>query len=284
MRKFLLATLIFVVSVALAELNKAYSNANGKSIKTGAPGEGTCRDCHNSNPLNSSGGSVTISSPDLIGNQYVGGTTYQIDVTVERASINLFGFGFEALLPSGANAGTLVVTNSTQMHILTGTVSGNVRNTMTQKTNGGLGSGTKTFSFNWTAPAAGTGDVTFYATGNATNQSGNTSGDFVYSTSLALSENNPSGNMEFNAVNADMNIFPNPAVETINATLHIGQKGQYEVRLFSLSSGQQVYAETKYFHPGNNLLTIENNGWDSGIYLLQISTNEQQIQGKILLQ
>jgi hypothetical protein len=56
------------------------------------------------------------------------------------------------------------------------------------------------------------------------------------------------------------------------------------VRLFSLSSGQQVYAETKYFHHGNNRLTIENNGWHSGIYLLQISTNDQQIQGKILLQ
>lgn len=102
------------------------------------------------------------------------------------------------------------------MHILTGNVGGNIRNTMTQKTNGGLATNTKTFSFEWSAPAAGTGNVGLYATGNAVNQSGNTSGDFVYSTSMMLTEANPSGGFAFNSANADLSIYPNPSVSEIN--------------------------------------------------------------------
>ncbi|MBL0316088.1 MAG: hypothetical protein IPP69_10005 [Flavobacteriales bacterium] len=59
----------------------------------------------------------------------------------------LFGFGFEALLSSGANAGTL--TAGTGSHALNATVSGNSRKTITHLEDSGLVTGTKTWSFTW---------------------------------------------------------------------------------------------------------------------------------------
>jgi hypothetical protein len=53
-------------------------------------------------------------------------------------------------------------------------------------------SGTITWNFQWTAPAAGTGPVTFYVASNAANNNGSTSGDEIYTDSYTLLESSPS--------------------------------------------------------------------------------------------
>lgn len=282
-KKHLLFASLLLLFIGILEIKTATSNSNGRAIKTGAPGEGTCRDCHNSNALNASGGSVTISSPTLLNNEYAPGQTYTINVTVERNGLGEFGFGFEALRASGANAGTLAVTNATEMHILTGNVSGNIRNTMTHKTNAGLATNTKTFSFNWTAPAAGTGTVSFYATGNAVNQSGNTSGDFVYSTSMMLNEANPNGVADFNMVNAALNVFPNPSSGNLQLSFNAPKAGNYLIELKDLKSGALVYNEQVNASNSENNFTLENNNWLPGVYLLSIQNGQDIIYKKIVI-
>ena len=42
------------------------------------------------------------------------------------------------------------------------------------------------WTFNWTAPAIDVGPVIFYAAGNQANNDGNTSGDYIYKTFVAL--------------------------------------------------------------------------------------------------
>lgn len=273
-----------VLAITTIELNTALSSSNGKAVKTGAPGEGTCRDCHNSNPLNSPGGSVSISSPDISNNEYIGGQTYQIDVTIERSGVNEFGFGFEALKPNGTNAGTLMDINTAETHVLTGNISGNIRNTMTHKTNSGINSNTKTFSFNWIAPVTGTGNVTLYATGNAVNQNGNTSGDFVYSTSLALTESNPSSLETFNPVNAALQTYPNPVMEKLNMEFNAPQNGVYHLQLLSLNSANIIYREDLSCVKGENKLSLNNSDWSPGVYLLKIDFRGQSITKKIIVQ
>jgi hypothetical protein len=46
----------------------------------------------------------------------------------------------------------------------------------------------RTWTFQWTAPTAGTGTVTVYAAMNATNSSNSSSGDLIYSSSLVIPE------------------------------------------------------------------------------------------------
>jgi len=178
-----------------------YSNLNGASSQTTAPGEVTCSQsgCHgtgngegSSGGLNDNtgGGSVSISG---ISGTYVPGTVYHMTVTVNQLGAGKFGFNFEALDASNGNAGTLTITQ-------TGTwLRYGINGTRTCVSQGHTGSsgptagrGTDLFSFtcDWTAPASSVGPVTFYATGVAVNMNGlNDSGDEVYSTTLTI---NPS--------------------------------------------------------------------------------------------
>lgn len=174
-------TFCFLVVAALL----AMSSSNGIANQNAAPGQNTCNSggCHTSNALNSGGGSVIITD-NIPATGYVPGQTYSINVIITKTGASLFGFGFEAVSSNNTNAGTLVVTNAASTKTLSGT-----RVNMTHLSNSGLTANTKTFSFNWIAPATPTGNVTFYAAGNAANANGNTAGDYIYTTNKSFGPN-----------------------------------------------------------------------------------------------
>jgi hypothetical protein len=123
--------------------------------------------------------------------EYTPGQTYTINVTVAESGINLFGFGFEALLASGANAGTL---NAGAGSIIkTAMIGGNNRRNVVHQQDSGTGNGSHTWTFTWQAPSTDQGDVTFYCAGNATNGNGATSGDHVYTFSQVVTAAVPNG-------------------------------------------------------------------------------------------
>ena len=179
-----LYTFLFV----LLSVCSVFASSGGKAGKTGSPGENTCTQCHGDFALNSGGGSVSITSPNLTGWSYTPGQTYTINVTVSKSGVQLFGLGFESLLSTGANAGTLVITNSVETHLLSANVSGSSRTNVVQETDGGASSNSHTFSFNWVAPSSGAGNLTFYAVGMACDNTGGTGGDYVYTTTQIVSE------------------------------------------------------------------------------------------------
>ena len=168
--------LLAVIGVLLMSYNGGVAGYNN------APTQTNCAtSCHGTNPLNSAGGSITITD-NIPATGYVPGTTYSINVTVARTGISKFGFGFEAVNSSNGNAGTLLVTNSALTKTLSGT-----RVNMTHLNNSGIGSGVKSFTFNWVAPAATNSTVTFYSSGNAANGNNSVSGDFIYTTTRTVS-------------------------------------------------------------------------------------------------
>jgi hypothetical protein len=176
----------FLGLIAIAMI--VMGHAAGITGQAASPSETTCTrsGCHNSFALNSGTGSIVISH-NIPATGYVPGQTYSISVTVAKSGVPLFGFDFEALKSSNTTAGTLIVTSSTTTQVATST---NGRQNITHKTNGGFTSGTHTFSFNWKAPVAGTGTVTFYGAGLAANKNNSDTGDYTYTTSLAISESN----------------------------------------------------------------------------------------------
>ncbi|MBK7964340.1 MAG: hypothetical protein IPK10_02840 [Bacteroidetes bacterium] len=93
--------------------------------------------------------------------QYTPGQTYPITVTVSKTGMPLFGVDVECLTSTNGNAGTFTITNTASTRLLSATVSGVSRVNVTHKMNGGLAANSKSFTFNWTAPAAGTGPVKF---------------------------------------------------------------------------------------------------------------------------
>ncbi len=164
---------------------------------TGAPGDNplACTQCHNSFPLNSGKGSLRIVFP---GAAYRPGMTYRILVEVRDPDQQRWGFQFTARLasdPANSQAGDLIPTGD-----LTRTVCGNGANKpcsfnsqiqLIMHTVPGTRTGIRTgadFEFDWTAPPAGAGAVSFYAAGNAANGDGTNQGDYIYTTSLTVVE------------------------------------------------------------------------------------------------
>ncbi len=174
-KKIITITAIFGLAVLLMSYDNGIAGYNA------GPSQSTCNasGCHTGNALNAAGGTMTITD-NIPSNGYVPGTTYTVNVTITRTGSSLFGFGFEAANSSSGQAGVLQnLTSST-------TTMTSTRQNITHSFNGGLGSGTKTFSFLWTAPSATAGNVTFYSAGNASNGNGSTSGDYIYTTTRTI--------------------------------------------------------------------------------------------------
>lgn len=172
----------------------------GATYPTGSPGgfagsnvdDGVVRTCatsgcHDSYPLNSGTGGVSIDVPTGV----QPGQTVTVTVTVNNTTTGAEGSetgprqGFEAAVSdaSGMSVGVLTITDAAH----------------TRKTFGGDPTITQTiggttvssWTFDWTAPDA-PAEVTFYAAGNAANggslpgQGNNASGDYIYTTTAPV--------------------------------------------------------------------------------------------------
>jgi FG-GAP-like repeat/Reeler domain len=144
------------------------------AARTGAPGESNCTACHT---LVANTGTFTITPPA----NYTPGQTYQIVVRHTTADTTRRRWGFEltALSPSNTMAGTLAVT-STNTKIISNATKSYVEHTSTGSYGGQTGGAV--WTFNWTAPTANVGNVTFYAAGIQGDNNGNEDSDQMYLT------------------------------------------------------------------------------------------------------
>lgn len=149
----------------------------------GIPGEGSCSQCH-SGVVNSGPGTLAVSFNGGA-TSYVGGRTYPVTVSLTQASITKFGFQSSFVNAASAGVGTLSSASSAGKAQVSGSY-------ITHTSSGTAGNGSASWSFNWTAPAAGTGTVRLFTAGNATNSNSSTNGDRVYTNVVTLTESNPS--------------------------------------------------------------------------------------------
>ncbi|MFM8951362.1 MAG: choice-of-anchor V domain-containing protein [Bacteroidota bacterium] len=272
---------LFIAASSLIVGISMISSNNGIAGRVGSPGETTCNTsgCHTGNALNAPGGSITISAPTLVNWQYFPGAVYPISVTISRAGCPIYGVGFEALLSSGANAGTLTAGTGTTIKIAN--ILGNSRTNVVHTLNGGASTtGSKTFTFNWTAPAAGTGTVTFYAAGNATNGSGSTSGDFIYTTSQTVTES--ATGVEEGLVASSIAIHPNPVTDNINLSFQLLSSEEVAVQILSLEGKLVETAIQEKLQSGKHNLVIPA-PTQKGIYLLELDHSSGSITRKIVV-
>lgn len=145
---------------------------------TGAPGEDTCRHCHDTFPLNSAVGTMTLEGfPET----YVPGERYPVTVTLASESGLKWGFQATVLTANGKRVGKLVATDRK----LTKVVPGIFFETRSYVEQRGAGSfegqrGGASWAFDWKAPKRDKGPVTIYVAGNVGNANGDMTGDFIY--------------------------------------------------------------------------------------------------------
>lgn len=148
------------------------SNSNG-TLQSGT--FAGCPSCHTAST------NTTISSISFVNQgtglpvtngQYTPGTAYTVTLTGANATQPAFGFQIRAVNAASSIVGTWSAT-------MTGTTVSN--DLLTHSSPRTITSGTATVTGTWTAPAAGTGTVTFGAIINAVNLSNTNAGDMVSS-------------------------------------------------------------------------------------------------------
>ena len=200
-KKLLIAftTSLCALIIALTPNQNAHSNTSASPTGyTGSPLEfsgrtcGTVGGCHGGGVMDQIGW-VTSDIPAC---GYTPGQTYTITVFATSAGRTKFGFSCSSQFPSASTAGTLIAGTGTQLNgsgrYVSHTSAGTAQN----------GTNSRTWSFQWIAPAAGSGSLTFYAAMNATNSNNSSSGDEIHKSTLAVTENVPiaiqnSGNTTF---------------------------------------------------------------------------------------
>ena len=169
---------VLLVSFAVSTGSVFAFTAGPPDEKTGAPNENSCAQtgCHIGNDLNVSGGSLMLTIPET----YQPNEVYTIIVNLSRDGQNKWGFQMTALDADGARAGSFAAdaagntqlseTNSKQYikHTAAGTAGTNDEHS---------------WEFQWTAPDADIGPITFYAAGNTSNGNFNPIDDYIYTTS-----------------------------------------------------------------------------------------------------
>ena len=166
---------------------KVSASAYGPSPShTGAPSESNCTACHSDFPLNSGGGGVSISGLPA---NYLPGRQYSITVKTTQQFSTSYGFQMTAIDAAGARAGTFILPlqSPAQTQLVNGNVNGRLRQYVEHTSDGIVPTveNSKSWTFNWTAPAARIGKINFYAAGNGADGSNSTGGDYIYTTSAS---------------------------------------------------------------------------------------------------
>lgn len=161
------------------------------SASTGAPSEKHCASsgCHSDFEPNSGSATLSVSLETNGIKEYQPGKTYPITVSVSNPDIIRFGFQVVALRNSdNGNAGIIKLLDSQRTQILSGygIIADRRYITYTYEGTNAISNGYGEWSFEWTAPEASEGPITFYIASLAANDDGTDSGDHTYSKKITL--------------------------------------------------------------------------------------------------
>jgi len=181
--RFLAGALVTVLMMTVAVSSVLAWSSGPPDGRTGAPGESTCVACHDDFALNSGTGTLTVSG---IGATYEPGQVYDLAVSLADPDASRWGFEFTMLNGAGVSVGALEsIDANTQTSTAGDRVYGKQTSTGTQ-----LGTTEQAgWTMRWTAPGAGTGDVSIYLAGNAANGDFTNDDDRIYAISQAFAEN-----------------------------------------------------------------------------------------------
>ena len=179
---------LLFLSVIVAFVMILAGTQNSIGYLTGAPaskandpssGSANCTGCHSGTATNNA--AIAYITSNIPSTGYVPGTTYTVTANVVYAGKTRFGFEVSPQNAAGTQKGTITITDPTNTKVVS-------TKYVTHTSAGNTGSGSRAWSFNWTAPAAGTGQVGFYGAFIVGNNNGSESGDLTYITSTFVQE------------------------------------------------------------------------------------------------
>lgn len=260
--------LSIVLGAAGLILMQSYANgpATAGQGATGAPGEGTstCITCHGGGNFGDVTVGLSVLDAGAAVTEYEPGKVYQIELEISNSAGTPGGFGF-------------------QMLSLTDLDDSNVGGWANPSANAKLASSggrdyvehdglsaTNTFSVDWTAPAEGTGDITFYTAGNAVNGNGASDGDVPVFFNLAIAEmandTVDSNTSIFEVKREKISLYPNPTSESFAISSEFNRS---QIEIIN-AHGQQVMSVTAVRNENIDVSALE-----PGIYFVRIAGTQR---------
>jgi hypothetical protein len=218
MKKLLLIPVFllgFVLSFSSFTSGSEYPNGAPAGY-TGSPGDGSdCTNCHGGTATPVSGW-ITSNVP---GTGWVPGTNYTITVSVAGTGSVARGFEVSPQKTDGTLLGTLTAGTGNKL-----VGSGKY---VTQSTP--ITSNPAVWTFTWTAPAAGTGPVTFYGAFAVSKNNTYTSTLTISESTVGISENKES---------VHLSVFPNPVTDKVNVSFTTRDAGNVSLALYDMTGNE----------------------------------------------
>ncbi len=259
----LLTLLLFAFTLFLS-----FSGGPGTSQQldvTGGPlsqdGNTYCTMCHSGGDFGTMLNLTVVSEAGDTISEYEPSTAYtlQVSILAEGAS----GYGFQAVALDENNVGSGMFADTvggTQVVTL------NNVNYIEHSSRAEDG----TWEIPWTSPDVGTGAVTFYAAGNAVNNSFSPAGDDPDTAFLVLEEALGAGIANVQEAIA-LKLSPNPTVDYLRIQWSAQEVVPEELQIVS-ATGQLM--QERAIHGLSNNLEVAVNDLPSGIYFVRMASNE----------
>jgi len=257
-------------SIVITITMSAFWNASGShGAKTGSPADvNKCTQCH-------SGTAQTVLSwisTDIPTSGYIAGQNYNITVEGTHAGVARFGFECTSEDVNNAKVGTFTITNTAETKLV------NSSHAITHTGNGFTpdNDSTKSWTFEWTAPASGTGNIKFYAALLAANGNMSTSGDQTYLTSLEIIENTANG---INNSNLESKISIYPSIVRYYINIEVKDLIISKIVIYNMT-GQVVISEDVMEKISNKKLDLQS--LNAGNYIIAFSIDNRIVTKRFI--
>jgi len=267
---FGISAVIFLESFGTAGLGKIDGTEPGF---TGSPGDSlkNCTKCH--------GGSAYpvadwITS-DIPSSGYIPGNTYTITAKNTSIGHNRFGFLVSPQKLNGDLLGTLVISDTVKTKLV-----GNSKY-VTYRAASVSSQDFMSWTFNWIAPTAGTGDVVFYGAFNS-NVDGHKGGDVTQLSSLRVKESGTALVTNLSNHSTLVSTYPNPSNGFVNVNFTMAQKSNVIIKVVNLT-GNLVYQTTEENVIGIFNKQIETSQLANGVYFVQTQIAEKLFTNKVIV-
>lgn len=284
MNKKLTAFSIILPLLLIGFTNGSFANKiNPPAGQTGAPSEPSCgfsgstNSCHATTTTGPNASTLLALNTDLEllvggvavsnGFQYTPDVIYDLTFKINNPT-ELCGFSLTVKNDNTGLSGDLGIPTGSNAKFQISNSSPNP-NYINHNGQAGISS----WDFKWSAPAAGNGDVTFYASANKSNKNNNNNGDKIIPFKLEMTENKTTA-INSESLKKAISINGNPILNnTLNFDLFVKETKKYSITVYDLS-GKIVYTENETYSPGFRTLNI--NLEKKGMYILNIKTDKNE--------
>jgi hypothetical protein len=273
-KSILISALILPASFIIFSSNSNGPAQSGNGIRNGGPSSnGTCGSCHGG------GSGTTTINMALVekatgtpaNGMYMPSTTYTVTISGNNPNLPLFGFQMSAATASNQQGGLFANPGANKHISMLSGLQIVEHSSSLSKTNGNYET-----SFDWTAPAAGKGTITFYGIINGVNNDDDITGDKPSTPStLSLTEHGATTSITDYDLSSGIRLYPNPTSVSLNISSEKLQSGMYAVSILDMN-GKLVWQGKRNIDPAK-AATIPVDFLSSGIYALRLEGNNKKV-------